>query len=206
MDFGRFIKLTFGKDIFSIKEDDIIKERVKLEKEIERISDDIKGISEKIQKLMIESKGQPTTLKMLNVQKIKALRLESRTKQMEASHFLRQLQLLLLVEAMKEREKQEKESKLTEEILNSDVDKLNQVLLDEDVKEALKEGRLDLVKEKLERVFGREEPLVDEESRELINAINDLEKVDEETALTMAKEKAKEIAEEPEKKEEVEGE
>lgn len=204
MDFKRFIMSKFGKDIFSIKEDDIVKERVKVEKEIERISDDLKGIQEKIQKLMLEAKGQPNTLKMLNVQKIKALRLESRTKQMEASHYLTQLQLLLLVEAMKEREKEEKISRITEDILNSDVDKLNKVLMDTDVKEALKEGRLDLVKEKLERVFGREEMLVDEESQELINAINDLEKVDQETALKMAGEKAKELSEEAVKKEEKE--
>ena len=204
MDFKRFIMSKFGKDIFSIKEDDIVKERVKVEKEIEKISDDLKGIQEKIQKLMLEAKGQPNTLKMLNVQKIKALRLESRTKQMEASHYLAQLQLLLLVEAMKEREKEEKISKITEDILNSDVDKLNKVLMDTDVKEALKEGRLDLVKEKLERVFGREEMLVDEESQELISAINDLEKVDQETALRMAGEKAKELSEEAVKKEEKE--
>lgn len=197
MDFKRFIMSKFGKDIFSIKESDIIKERVKVEKEIEKISDDLKGIQEKIQKLMLEAKGQPNTIKMLNVQKIKALRLESRTKQMEASHYLAQLQLLLLVEAMKEREKEEKISKITEDILNSDVDKLNKVLMDTDVKEALKEGRLDLVKEKLERVFGKEEMLVDEESQDLLRAINDLEKVDEETALRMAEEKAKEISEEP---------
>lgn len=201
MDFKRFIMSKFGKDIFSIKEDDIVKERVKVEKEIESISDDLKGIQEKIQRLMLEAKGQPNTLKMLNVQKIKALRLESRTKQMEASHYLAQLQLLLLVEAMKEREKEERVSKITEEILNSDVDKLNKVLMDTDVKEALKEGRLDLVKEKLERVFGREEMLVDEESQELIGAINDLEKVDEETALKMAGEKAKKLSEEAVKKE-----
>jgi len=204
MDFKRFIMSKFGKDIFSIKEDDIVKERVKVEKEIERISDDLKSIQEKIQKLMLEAKGQPNTLKMLNVQKIKALRLESRTKQMEASHYLTQLQLLLLVEAMKEREKEEKISRITEDILNSDVDKLNKVLMDTDVKEALKEGRLDLVKEKLERVFGREEMLVDDESQELISAINDLEKVDEETALKMAGEKAKELSEEAVKKEEKE--
>nr|NIQ17489.1 hypothetical protein [Candidatus Aenigmarchaeota archaeon] len=183
---------------------DIVKERVKVEKEIEKISDDLKGIQEKIQKLMLEAKGQPNTLKMLNVQKIKALRLESRTKQMEASHYLTQLQLLLLVEAMKEREKEEKISKITEDILNSDVDKLNKVLMDTDVKEALKEGRLDLVKEKLERVFGKEEMLVDEESQELIRTIDDLEKVDEETALKMAGEKAKKLSEEAVKKEEKE--
>ncbi|UCC91564.1 MAG: hypothetical protein JSV39_04630 [Candidatus Aenigmatarchaeota archaeon] len=201
MDLKKFIMSRFGKDVFSIKEDDLLRERVRIEKEVERISDDLKGIAEKIQKLMLEAKGQPTTLKMLNVQKIKALRLESRTKQMEASHFLRELQLIMLVEAMKEREKTEKESALTKEILSSDMDKLNEVLTDEDVKEALEEGRLDKVKEKLERVFGKEEVLVDNESQELISAIDDLERVDEETALKMAGEKAKKITEESAEKE-----
>lgn len=201
MNLKKFITSRFGKDVFSIKEDDLLRERVKIEKEVERISDDLKGIAEKIQKLMLEAKGQPTTLKMLNVQKIKALRLESRTKQMEASHFLRELQLIMLVQAMKEREKTEKESELTKDILSSDMDKLNEVLTDEDIQEALEEGRLDKVKEKLERVFGKEEVLIDNESRELISTINDLEKVDEETALKMAGEKAKKITEESAEKE-----
>ncbi len=196
MDFKKFIQSKFGKDVFSIKEDDIVKERVRVEKEVEKISDDIKGIQEKIRKLMMESKGQPTTLKMLNVQKIKALRLESRTKQMEASHFIQQMQVLLLVEAMKEREKSERESKITEEILQSDMDKLNKVLMDADVKEAIKEGRLDFVKEKLSSVFGKEDLMVDDESQELMRAIDDLEKVDEQTAIKMAKEKAKQLADE----------
>lgn len=204
MDLKKFILSRFGKDVFSIKEDELLKERIKIEKEVERISDDLKGIAEKIQKLMLEAKGQPTTLKMLNVQKIKALRLESRTKQMEASHFLRELQLIMLVQSMREREKTEKTSEITKEILNSDMDKLNEVLTDEDVKEALEEGRLDKVKEKLERVFGREEVLVDEESQELINAINDLESVDEETALRMAGEKAKEITDKDREEQETE--
>jgi len=202
MDLRKFIKSRFGKDIFSIKEKDLLNERIRVEKEIEKISDDIKAIQEKMTKLMLEAKGQPTTLKMLNVQKIKALRLESRTKQMEASHFLRELQLLMLVQAMQEREKTEKLSELTKEILKSDIEKLNEVLMDTEVKEALEEGRLDKVKEKLERVFGKEETLVDEESQELIQAINDLEKVDEETALRMAGEKAKEMADKEVKEEE----
>jgi len=202
MDFRKFIKSKFGKDIFSIKDTELLKERIKIEKEIERISDDIRGIAEKIQKLMLESKGQPSTLKMLNIQKIKALSLESRTKQMEASHFLRELQLVLLVQAMKEREKSEKVSEIAKEILNMDMDKLNSVLTDTDVREALEEGRLDKVREKLQRVFGKEQILVDEESQELMRAISDLEKVDEETALRMAGEKAKEITEEAAKKEE----
>jgi hypothetical protein len=204
MDFGKFIKSKFGKDVFSIKDTELLKERIKIEKEIERISDDLKDIAEKIQKFMIESKGQPTTLKMLNIQKIKALSLESRTKQMEASHFLRELQLVLLVQAMKEREKSEKVSEIAKEILNTDMDRLNIVLNDTDVREALEEGRLDKVKEKLRRVFGREQMLVDDESQELMHTINDLEKVDEETALRMAGEKAKEITEESTKKEEKE--
>lgn len=201
MDFRKFIKSKFGKDIFSIKDTELLKERIKIEKEIERISDDLKGISEKIQKLMFESKGQPTTLKMLNIQKIKALTLESRTKQMEASHFLGELQLVLLVQAMKEREKSEKVSEIAKEILNTDMDKLNIILNDTDVREALEEGRLDKVREKLQRVFGKEQLLIDDESQELMHAIDDLEKVDEETALRMAGEKAKEITDERTKKE-----
>ncbi|MFH1237528.1 MAG: hypothetical protein V1648_03955 [Candidatus Aenigmatarchaeota archaeon] len=200
MDFKKFIKSKFGKDIFSIKDNDLLKERLKIEKEVERISDDLRGIAEKIQKLMLESKGQPNTLKMLNVQKIKAFSLESRTKQIEASHFLRELQLLLLVQAMKQREKSEKISSIAKEILDTDMDRLSEVLTDTDVREALEEGRLDKVKEKLERVFGKQQMLVDEESQELMHAINDLEKVDEETAMRMAGEKAKSITEE--KKEE----
>jgi hypothetical protein len=204
MDFGKFIKSKFGKDIFSIKDNELLKERLKIEKEIERISDDLKGISEKIQKLMLESKGQPTTLKMLNIQKIKALTLESRTKQMEASHFLGELQLVMLVQAMKEREKSEKVSVIAKEILSTDMDRLNAALTDTDVREALEEGRLDKVKEKLRRVFGKEQLLVDEESQELMHTINDLERVDEETALRMAGEKARAITEEPSKKEDKE--
>ena len=200
MDFRKFIRSKFGKDIFSIKDTELLKERIKIEKEVERISDDLKGISEKIQKLMLESKGQPTTLKMLNIQKIKALSIESRTKQMEASHYIRELQLVLLVQAMKEREKSEKVSAIAKDLLNTDMDKLNIVLTDTDVREALEEGRLDKVKEKLQRVFGKEQLLVDDESQELMHAINDLEKVDEETAMKMAGDKAKEITEE--KKEE----
>ncbi len=196
MDLKRFIKSKFGKDIFSLDNDDLVKERIRIEKEIERVSDEIKNIEQNIQKLMLESKGQPTALKMLNVQKIKALRLEARTKQMEASHFLRELQFIMLLQAMKEREKSEKMSELTKEILESDVDELNKVLLDTDVQKALEEGKIEEVKERLERVFGKEELMVDEESQELLNAINDLEKVDEETAIRIAAEKAKELSEE----------
>ncbi len=204
MDFKKFIKARFGKDIFSIKENDLLKERIKIEKEIEGISDDLKGIAEKIQKLMLEAKGQPSTLKMLNVQKIKSLSLESRTKQLEASHYIRELQLILLVQAMRQREKTDKVSEIAKEIMNTDIEKLNMVLTDTEVREALEEGRIDKVKEKLERVFGREEFLVDNESRELMQAINDLERVDEETAMRMAGEKAKAITEETKKEEETE--
>jgi hypothetical protein len=196
MNFKKFITSRFGKDVFSIKDKDLLKERLKIEKEIEMISDDLKSIAEKIQKLMLEAKGQPTTLKMLNVQKIKSLRLESRTKQMEASHFLHELQLIMLVQAMREREKTERESDITQDLLNSDMDKLSRVLNDEEVREAIKEGRLDKIREKLERVFGREEVLTDNESNELLQAIDDLEKVDEETALKIAGEKAKKMTEE----------
>lgn len=204
MNLKNFLKEKFGKDIFSIKENDIIKERVKLEKSIEKVSDEIKNIQGKIQKLMLESKGQPKTLKLLNVQKIKALRLESNTKQQEGNHLIQQLQLLLLIEAMKEREKSERESELTQKILNSDMELLSRVLLDTDVQKALEEGRIEKVREKLERVFGREEVVTDSETQELLDAIEDLEKVDEETALKMAGEKAKKIAEEPSKKKEEE--
>jgi uncharacterized membrane protein YgaE (UPF0421/DUF939 family) len=206
MDFKKFIKFKFGKDIFSIKENDLLKERIKIEKEIERISDDLKGIAEKIQKLMLEAKGQPNTLKMLNVQKIKSLSLESRTKQLEASRYIHELQLILLVQAMRQREKTDRVSEVAKEIMNTDVEKLTAVLTDTEVREALEEGRLDKVKEKLERVFGREEFLVDTESRELMQAINDLEKVDEETAMRMAGEKAKSITEEMKKEEKEEAE
>jgi hypothetical protein len=200
MDLKSYIKSKFGKDIFSIKEEEIVKERVKTEKMIERISDEMKNIQERIQKLMLESKGQPRTMKMLNVQKIKALRLEARTKQQEANIYIQHMQLLFLVEAMREREKSEK-SKIVQNILNSDIDKLNKILLDTDVQKALEEGKLDAVSSKLERVFAKEELMVDEESQEILKAIDDLESVDEETALKMAEKKAKELSEEPVKKE-----
>jgi len=206
MDFKKFIKSKFGKDIFSIKENELLKERIKIEKEIERISDDLKGIAEKIQKLMLEAKGQPNTLKMLNIQKIKSLSLESRTKQLEASRYIHELQLILLVQAMRQREKTDRISEVAKEIMNTDVEKLTAVLTDTEVREALEEGRLDKVKEKLERVFGKEEFLVDTESRELMQAINDLEKVDEETAMRMAGEKARSITEEMKKEEKEEAE
>jgi len=167
---------------------------------VERLSDDIKVIQESIQRLMLEAKGQPRTLKLLNVQKIKSLRLESATKQQEANRFLRELQILLLIEAMHEQEKFERESDFVERIMNTDVEQLSEAMVDIDVKKAIEEGRLDLVKGKLSGIFGKEELPVDEESQDIMKAIDDLESVDEETALKMAGEKAKLLAEEAPKK------
>lgn len=204
MDLKAFLKKRFGKDLFSLKQDDILKERLKIEKRVEAISDDIRGVQEKIQRLMIESKGQPRTLKLLNVQKIKALRLESNTKQQEASQFLKQLQLLLLVETMKERQKEKAKSVLVEKVLKTDIERLNQILMDKDVIKAFEEGKMDEVKERLSRIFAKEELPVDSESQEILKVMEDLEQVDEETALQMAGEKARELAEEPIKKKEKE--
>lgn len=203
MDLKAFLKKRFGKDLFGLKEDDIIKERLRIEKRVENLSDDIKGIQEKIQKLMVESKGQPKTLKLLNVQKIKALRLESNTNQQEASQFLKQLQLLLLVETMKERQKEKTKSPMVEKVLATDTEHLNQILMDTDVVKAFEEGKMDEVKNRLGRIFAKEELPVDEESQDILKAMEDLENVDEETALQMAGEKAKQLAEEPVKKKKV---
>ena len=153
---------------------------------------------------MLESKGQPRALKFLNVQKIKALRLESATKQQEAASYLKEVQLLLLLEAMKEHQKNEEKSEFIEKILDSDVEHLSEVLFDTDVQKAIDEGKMDVVKEKLKNVFAREDIPMDSESQSILSAIEDLEKVDEETALKMAGEKAKEIAEAPVKKKETE--
>ncbi len=200
MDIKSFLKNKFGKNVFSLKPDDLLKERLKSEKNVERLSADIKTIQDKIQKLMIEAKGQPKTLKMLNVQKIKSLRLEASTKQQQANRYLRELQVLLLIEAMHEQQKFEKESDFVERIMNTDIEQLTDAMVDIDVKKAIEEGRLDLVKGKLSNIFGREEMAVDEESQDIMSAINDLEDVDEETALKMAGEKAKNLAEETNKK------
>lgn len=200
MNLKKFLDKKFGKNVFSLSQEDLLKERVKTEKNVERLSDDIKTIQEGIQKLMLEAKGQPRTLKLLNVQKIKSLRLESATKQQEANRFLRELQILLLIEAMHEQEKFEKESSFVERIMNTDVEQLTNAIMDIDVKKAIEEGRLDLVKGKLSAVYGKEEMPVDEESQDILKAIDDLEKVDEETALKMAGEKAKLLAEESPKK------
>ncbi len=200
MDLKSFLTKKFGKNVFSLGQDDLLQERVKSEKNVERLSDEIKDIQERIQKLMLEAKGQPKTLKLLNVQKIKSLRLESATKQQEASRYLRELQILLLIEAMHEQEKFEEESDFIERIMNTDVEQLTNAIMDIDVKKAIEEGRLDLVKGKLSAVYGKEEMPVDEESQDILKAIDDLEKVDEETALKMAGEKAKLLAEESPKK------
>ena len=201
MDLRNFLHKKFGKDIFTrLRNNEITEERVKAEKEIERISDEIKNIQDKIGKLMLESKGQPSTLKMLNVSKIKALRLESAAKQQEAEEHLRHVQLLLLLGAMKDHMKAAEESEVVEKILNSDMEQLNKMLLDTDVKQAIEEGKLDTVKEKLSRVFARDDVKVDNESQQILKAIDELERVDEETALRMAGERAKQLSELPTKK------
>ncbi len=201
MDLRGLLKKTFKQDMFSkLKEKDIEKQRVRLEKQIEIISDELKQIQEKIRNLMLESKGQPNTMKMLNIQKIKALRLESVAKQEEATTLLKEQQLMLLLEAMKEHQKSEEKNEFIEKILDSDMEHLNKVLFDTDVRKAMEEGRMDTVKSKLKRVFAKEDIPVDEESNQILKAIDDLERVDEETAMRMAGEKAKEMAEIPIKK------
>ncbi len=195
MDLKSFLKKTFGKDLFSIKDDDLLKERIKIEKNVERISGDLKGLQEKIQKLLLESKGQPKTLKLLNVQKIKAVRLQANTKQQEASRYLQQMSIIFLIEAMKQRQKNKEKSKLVDKILSTDLDQLQNILTDTDVIKALEEGKIDEVKERLSAIFGKEDMLVDAESQELLKAIEDLEDVDESTAIEKAREKSKEIAE-----------
>ncbi len=200
MDIRNFIKKKFGKNVFSLSPEDLLKERLKSEKNVERLSADIKAIQDKIQQLMIEAKGQTRTLKMLNVQKIKSLRLEAVTKQQQANHYLRELQVILLIEAMHEQEELDEKSDLVESLMNTDMDQLSEAMVDIDVKKAIEEGRLDLVKGKLTHIFGQEELPVDEESQDIISAIEDLEDVDEETAMKMAGEKAKILADEAPKK------
>jgi hypothetical protein len=201
MELKAYLKKTFGKDLFAhLNKDEIAEERIKAEKKVERISDEMQVIQDKIQRLMVESKGRPKPMKLLNVQKIKTLRLESNTKQNEAEHYIRELQLLLLVEALREHQVDKSKNKFIEKLLKSDVDHLMSVLFDEDVKKAVEEGRMDDVKDKLKEVFGKEELPTDAETAELMKAIDDLEEVDEETALRIAGEKAKKIAEAPAKK------
>ncbi len=201
MNLKAFLKNTFGKDMFRhLKDDELMTERIKTEKKIEQISNEIKAIQMKIQRLMMESKGQPDALKMLNIQKIKALRLESDTKQRQANGFLKEMQLILLLEAMKEHQKDEEESEFIERVLNSDIEELSQTLFDTDVQNAIKEGKIDQVKEKLKAIFAKSDMPMDNESQEILSAIKDLERVDEETALKMAEEKAKSMLEAPVKK------
>lgn len=201
MNLKDFLKNTFGKDLFShLKSNEILEERIRAEKRVERISNDMKGIQEKIQKLMLDSKGQPAPMKMLNIQKIKTLRLESATKQQEANAILKELQLLLLVEAMKEHHKEKEKSELVDRIMNADIEHLNDTLFTEEVKQAVREGRIDDVKDRLKSTFAKADLAMDEDTRELMGAIEDLEKADEETAIKMAGEKAKQVSEAPIKK------
>lgn len=201
MNLKAYLKSTFGKDLFGhLNRDEIEEERIKAEKRVERISDEMQALQDKIQKLMLDSKDKPKPMKMLNVQKIKTLRLESNTKQQEAEHYIKQLQLLLLVEAMREHQQDKQKNKFIEKLLHSDIDHLMDVLFDEDVKKAVEEGKIDEVKDKLKSTFGKEELPTDEETRELLKTIDELEDVDEETAIKMAGEKAKKIAETPAKK------
>ncbi len=200
MDIRHYLTQKFGKNVFSLSQNDLLRERVKTEKNVERLSDDIKAIQERIQKVMLESKGQTRTLKLLNVQKIKSLRLEAATKQQEAGRFLRELQILLLIEAMHQQKKFEKGSDLVERVMNTDVEELSDTITDMDVRKAIEDGRMDLVKGRLSNVYGKEEIATDEESLDIMKAINDLEKVDEDTAIRMAGEKARVFAEEPAKK------
>lgn len=201
MDLKSFLKNTFRTDVFSrLKSDQILEERIKTEKEIERLSDELKIIQDKIRALMLSSKGQPSTMKMLNVQKIKAFRIESLSKHREASLLIKRLQIILLLEAMKEHHDSEEKNEFIEKILSSDTEHLNDMLFNTDVREALEEGKMEKVKDRLKRVFAKEEIPMDNESEEILKAIDDLERVDETTAAKIAKEKAKQIIEFPRKK------
>jgi len=203
MDLKSFLKKTFGKDLFGLSDDDLLKERIKIEKSTENISKEIEDLQEKIQRLLLESKGKGNTIKLLNVQKIKSLRLESSTKQQEATRQLQLLQLIFLVDTMRERQKMQQKSKLVDQILNTDVEHLNSILMDMDIVKAFEEGKIDKVKERLSAIFAKEELPVDTESQELLRTIEDLEKVDEETAIQKAREKSREISEAPLKNKEV---
>ncbi|MFC2143850.1 hypothetical protein ACFLQO_00605 [Candidatus Aenigmatarchaeota archaeon] len=201
MDLKSFLKNTFRTDVFSrLKSDQILEERIKTEKEIERLSDEMKLIQDKIRALMLSSKGQPSTMKLLNVQKIKAFRIESLSKHREASLLIKRLQIILLLEAMKEHHDSEEKNEFIEKILSSDTEHLNDMLFNTDVKEALEEGKMEKVKDRLKRVFAKEEIPMDNESEEILKVIDDLERVDETTAAKIAKEKAKQIMELPRKK------
>ncbi len=201
MDLKSFLKKTFGKDLFGLGEDDLITERIKVEKTVEKISMDIEDLQEKIQRLLLDSKGKGQTIKLLNTQKIKALRLECSTKQQEASRHLQLLQMVFLVDAMRERQKTKDKSKLIDQILDTDVEHLNKLLMDMDIVKAFEEGKIDKVRERLSVIFAREELPVDLESQEILKTIDDLEKVDEETAVQQAREKSKKLSEVPAKQE-----
>jgi hypothetical protein len=204
MELKKFLKKTFGKDIFThLKKNEIMEEKVKTEKKIERISDEMKAIQDKMQALMIECKGQPKPMKLLNIQKIKALRLESNTKAQEARTYIKHMQLLLLVEAMHEHQKEKTESKFIDKVLDSDVEALADTLFDEGVEKAIEEGKVDDVKDRLKDCFAKDEIPTDSETEEMLGAIGDLEKADEETAIRMAGEKARQITEKPVKKKNV---
>ncbi len=204
MDLKSFLKKSFGKDLFGLSDDDLLRERIKVEKSVENISKDIEDSQEKIQKMLLDSKGKGNTIKLLNVQRIKALRLESSTKQQEASRQLQLLQLVFLTESMRERQKNKDKSKLVDKILNTDVDQLNKILSDMDLVKAFEEGKIDKVKERLASIFAKEDLPVDTESQEILRAIDDLEKVDEETAVQKAREKSRELVEAPIKSKEKE--
>ncbi|MBU0530069.1 MAG: hypothetical protein ABIH52_04715 [Candidatus Aenigmatarchaeota archaeon] len=198
MNLKGYLHSKFGSDLFShLKKDDILKERISVEKNIEKISDEITDIQDKIQGLMLESKGQAKPMKLLNIQKIKALRLESNTKQQEANELIKQLQLLLLLEAMREHQELDHRNEFLEKVMNSDVDHLNDTLFNAEVKKAIEEGKMEDVKNKLKHNFAQDDLPADAETNELLTVIEDLENVDEETALKMAGTKAREIAESP---------
>ena len=201
MNLKDMIEHTFGKDLFShLKHDELLEERIKIEKRIEHVSNEIKNIQDKIQQLMLDAKGQTKTYKMLNIQKIKALKLEANTKVQEAGTELRKLQLILLVEAMKEQKKAKENDEMIEKIMHADMEKVNKILFDKDVKKAVEEGKMDEVKEKLKGMFAKEEMTEDKDSMDLLNTIDDLEKVDEEAALQLAGERARKVADVPTKK------
>lgn len=184
----------FGKDLFThLKDNELRDERVKAEKLIERLSQDIESLQGRIQDLMLQSKGKPYPIKLLNVQKIKALKTETASKEQEAERHIKRIQLILLVEAMREHRENEGDSKLLKKLMDADVEKLQKNLLSDDMKEAIKEGKIDDVRDRLKNLVAREDMPQDAETHDLLNAIDDLESVDEETALKMAGEKAKKV-------------
>ena len=85
--------------------------------------------------------------------------------------------------------------------MTTDIDQLNKLLMDTDILKALEEGKMDEVKKRLTAIFGKEGFVTDEETKELLRTIEDLESVDEETAIQKAKIKSQEIAEKPTKEE-----